>query len=162
MTASSQSQCHTDNRMVHFYKQLPIHIRDVHSHVIHCSMGPCESDDIQHVSWFSHFCRVRGHVWQTNTHTHTCRRHLDEREMWSGWCGSTAGWPPSLRCEIFNVRRRRAPSSHVSNETYSESNGRVDPRRLVSTAVTWRVSRKCLKWLAGSVSPGFGSEFSLS
>jgi len=28
----------------------------------------------------------------------------------------TAGWPPSLRSEIFNVRRRCAPSSHVSNE----------------------------------------------
>ena len=50
----------------------------------------------------------------------------------------TVGWPPSLHSEIFNVRRRRAPSSHVSNETYSEPNGREDPRRLVSTAVTWR------------------------
>jgi len=29
----------------------------------------------------------------------------------------------------------------------------------VSTAVTWRVSRRCLKRLAGSVSPSFGSEF---
>ena len=28
----------------------------------------------------------------------------------------TAGWPPSLRSEIFNVSRRCAPSSHVSNE----------------------------------------------
>ena len=28
----------------------------------------------------------------------------------------TVGWPPSLRSEIFNVRRRWAPSSHVSNE----------------------------------------------
>jgi len=49
------------------------------------------------------------------------------------------------------VRRRRAPSSHISNETYSEPNGREDPRRLVSTAVTWRVSRYYLKRLAGSV-----------
>ena len=68
----------------------------------------------------------------------------------------------SLRCEVFNVRRRRTPSSHVSNETYSEPNGTEDLRRLVSTAVAWRVSRKCLKRLAGSVSPGFGSEFSFS
>jgi len=90
--------------------------------------------------------------WCIATHTHTCRPVSR----------STAGWPPSLRREIFNVRRRRAPSSHVSNETYSESNGREDPRRLMSTAVTWRVSRKCLKRLAGSVSPGFGSEFSFS
>ena len=28
----------------------------------------------------------------------------------------TAGWPPSLRSEIFNVRRRCAPLSHVPNE----------------------------------------------
>ena len=33
------------------------------------------------------------------------------------------------------MRRRHAPSSHVSNETYSEPNGREDPRRLVSTAL---------------------------
>jgi len=32
----------------------------------------------------------------------------------------------------------------------------------VSTAVTWRVSWKCLKRLAGSVSAGFESEFSFS
>ena len=63
---------------------------------------------------------------------------------------------------FFYVRRRRAPSSHVSNETYSGPNGTEDPRRLVSTAVAWRVSQKCLKRLAGSVSPGFGSEFSFS
>jgi len=49
------------------------------------------------------------------------------------------------------VRRRRAPLSHVSNETYSESNGTEDPRRLVSMAIAWRVSRKCLKRLAGSI-----------
>ena len=41
---------------------------------------------------------------------------------------------------FFYVRRHRAPSSHVSNETYSEPNGREDPRRLVSTAVTWSVA----------------------
>ena len=74
---------------------------------------------------------------------HTCRRHLDERGVRGGH-----GWPPSLRREVFNVRRRRASSSHVSNETYSEPNGTEDPRRLVSTAVAWRVSRKCLKRLA--------------
>ena len=108
------------------------------------------------------YCRA---VTYLLTHSHTCRL-VDgtsmKRGVRSGRCGSTAGWPPSLRREIFNVRRRRAPSSHVSNETYSEPNGTEDPRRLVSTAVTWRVSRKCLKRLASSVSPGFGSEFSFS
>ena len=38
------------------------------------------------------------------------------------------------------MRRRRAPSSHVSNKTYSEPNGTEDPRLLVSTAIAWRVS----------------------
>ena len=37
------------------------------------------------------------------------------------------------------MRRRRAPSSHVSNETYSEPNVTEDPRRLVSTAVGRRM-----------------------
>jgi len=62
-------------------------------------------------------------------HTHTCRP--------VGVRGGH-GWPPSLRREVFNVRRRRAPSSQVTDETYSEPNGREDPRRLVSTAITWR------------------------
>ena len=60
------------------------------------------------------------------TQTYTCRpvdgTSMNEEceavktTLWAE--APTAGWPPSLRsdCEIFNVRRRCAPSSHVSNE----------------------------------------------
>ena len=60
----------------------------------------------------------------THTHTHTCRpvdgTSMNEEceavktTLWAE--APTAGWPPSLHSEIFNVRRRCAPSSHVSNE----------------------------------------------
>ena len=69
-------------------------------------------------------------ITHTHTHarmhacTHTCRpvdgTSMDEESeavkttLWAE--APTAGWPPSLRSEIFNVRRRCAPLSHVSNE----------------------------------------------
>ena len=48
------------------------------------------------------------------------------------------------------MRRRRAPSSHVSNETYSEPNGREDPRRSMSTHTHTQLSRYCQPANAGS------------
>ena len=57
----------------------------------------------------------------THTHTHTVDGTSMNEEceavkttLWAK--APTAGWPPSLRSVIFNVRRRCAPSSHVSNE----------------------------------------------